>query len=255
MELWLTPLPMPVLAEGDVHVWRADLNCTEAALETYASLLTADELARAARFRFDRDRRRFVAARGALRVTLSRYLQLAPEQICFAYNAYGKPALSAVFDDSRLRFNVSHAHELALYAVTRGCEVGVDVEFTNTAFNSNGGSDRAGDVCLELAEQFFAPVEAATLRALPEAMRTQAFFNCWTRKEAYIKAVGQGLSHPLDSFAVSLIPGEAARLSGTDGDHEPYAPWSLIELQPGNGYVAALAVAGSVSELRCWTTS
>jgi 4'-phosphopantetheinyl transferase len=229
------------LEGAEVHVWRATLDQSPAAVRELFDVLAPDERQRAGRFHFQSDRDHFVVARGALREILSSYLGVRPGQLSFSCNPYGKPELDASWGVEDLRFNVSHSHGLALYALTRGRPVGVDIEFVRDDLDG-----------LELAERFFSSAEGATLRAVPDGSRAEAFFNCWTRKEAYIKAVGEGLSHPLKRFTVSLAPGEPAALLRTDGDpHEP-ARWSLIELFPGRGYVAALAVKGRGLTLRQW---
>jgi 4'-phosphopantetheinyl transferase len=231
----------PLLAPEEVHVWRACLKQGSAEVQAMFDILTPDERQRADKFYFARDRERFIVGRGVLRKILSRYLNLLPAQICFTYNEFGKPAVSAETNDSQLRFNASHSHELALYAVARGREIGVDLEFAREDFAS-----------LEIAERFFSSQEIATLRALPASDLTAAFFNCWTRKEAFIKALGEGLSHPLDRFTVSLKPGEPASLLSVDELPQEAARWALVELFPGVGYAAALALEGEMPSLRCW---
>jgi 4'-phosphopantetheinyl transferase len=238
-ETWLPPPPDVRVCVDEVHVWRAPLDCDASALEVFHATLDDDERARALRFRFDRDRAWFVAARGILRDILSRYLRHPASLIQFTYNEYGKPEL--VGDAGSLRFNVSHSGGAALYAFARGREVGVDVELLRDDFAS-----------VEVAGRFFSAAEIRTLSLQQPHLLTRSFFNCWTRKEAYIKALGEGLSHPLDCFAVSLAPGEPARLISTDRDPSEAADWSIIDLQPFEGYAAALAVKGSSPRLRCW---
>jgi 4'-phosphopantetheinyl transferase len=223
-----------------LHVWRVSLDQREAALQRFSESLSADERLRAERFHFPRGRDHFVAARGALRDILSRYVGLAPGLLRFSYERYGKPVLSRETGGELLRFNLSHSHGLALCAVTRGREVGVDLEHVREDF--------AGP---EIAERFFSPREVSALRALPPGARTSAFFDCWTRKEAYIKARGEGLSHPLRGFTVSLTPGEPAALLCADDPLEA-ARWSLLELTLGADYRAAVAVTGERPTLRCW---
>lgn len=143
--------------------------------------------------------------------------------------------------DCTLHFNVSHSNGLALYAVARGREIGIDLEFVR--------EDIAG---LEIAERFFSSREVSALRALAPSEYTVAFFDCWTRKEAYIKARGEGLSHPLHGFTVSLAPGTPAAILNIDADPHEAARWTLVALSPGDGYRAALAVEGRVAHLRCW---
>jgi 4'-phosphopantetheinyl transferase len=239
--LW-SPAPADlVLLNNAVHVWRVPLDLTASCVQRLQQVLSADEVGRAACFYFPRDRQHFIVARGVLRVILGRYLGVEPRQLCFCSSYYRKPALLPTCGGERLRFNVSHSHQLALYAVTYGREVGIDIEYIRTNF-----------VCEEIAERFFSPRENVALGALPAHLKRQAFFNCWTRKEAYIKAHGEGLSLPLDQFDVSLTPGEPAALLATRGDAHEASHWSLRELTPGPGYVGALAVEGHDWRLTCW---
>jgi 4'-phosphopantetheinyl transferase len=159
----------------------------------------------------------------------------------FGYNPYGKPALVGEEGEKGLRFNVSHSHGLALYAITRGREIGVDLERI-----------RPFPDLIGLAERFFSPKEVAALRTLPAPMQTEAFLTCWTRKEAYIKAKGEGLSLPLSQFEVSLAPGEPSALLRTQWDALEASRWSLHALTPGPGYVAALAVECNHRRMTCW---
>ncbi|MDT7808173.1 MAG: 4-phosphopantetheinyl transferase [Acidobacteriota bacterium] len=237
---WLTPPRSPRLSADEVHVWRASLMRREEEMMTLLRSLSEDELRRADRFRFPRDQARFIAARGVLREILGRYLRTSPERVRFGYNAYGKPELLDAEERERLRFNLSHAGSVALFAFASGREVGVDVETL-----------RDDAACAEVAAEFFSRREVETLRALPAHARTRAFYNCWTRKEAYIKARGMGLSLPLDCFDVSLAPGEPAALLATRGTEPEAARWSLREIDVETTYVAAVAVEGGV-RLRCW---
>jgi 4'-phosphopantetheinyl transferase len=239
--LWHPPSAELSLSSAEVHVWRAALDPAASCVEQLQRLLSADELQRAARFHFPRDRRRFIVARGVLRDILSRYLGVPPAALAFRYSAYGKPALADVEAEEGLRFNISHAHEMALFAITCGREVGVDIEYLHRTIAYE-----------EIAERFFSAHERASLRAVPAEVKHQAFFNCWTRKEAYIKAHGEGLSLPLDQFDVSLTPGEPAALLATRGDPRDARRWSLQAVAPDPGYVAALAIEGQDWQLTCW---
>jgi 4'-phosphopantetheinyl transferase len=231
----------PAAGEGEVHVWSAPLDPPEEAVRLYGALLAPDERARAERFRFERDRRRFTVARGVLRSMLGRYLELDPRRVEFLYESHGKPALAGEAAGAGLRFNVSHSGEMALYAVSGGRELGVDVEEV-----------RSMEDGLDIAERFFSASEVAAFRALPAELRDDAFFNCWTRKEAFIKAVGEGLSFPLHVFDVSLAPGEPARLLASR-DPDQAERWSLRGLpDPAPGYRAAVVVEGEGWSLRCW---
>jgi 4'-phosphopantetheinyl transferase len=238
-EAWLPAPPDLNLCGDEIHVWRAHLEDNASTVDAFWPALSVPERRRAERFHFDRDRCHFVIARGILRNILSRYLRSTPAQISFTYNQYGKPALSATKDG--LHFNVSHSHGAALYAFTRACQLGIDLELLRDDFAS-----------LEIARRFFSAAEVSVLRSQQASQQTQAFFNCWTRKEAYIKALGEGLSHPLDRFSVSLTPDEHACLISTDNDSQEAANWSIIDLSPFPGYAAALAVRRRRPILRCW---
>lgn len=218
---------------GHVDVWATALDRPPATLERLGRLLTDDETARAKRFVFARDRRRFVVARGVLRELLGAYLGRAPGAIRFVYGAAGKPALAPPLDAAGLEFNVSHSDEIALYAVGLYRPVGADVEQV-----------RALDDLEALAERNFSRAERRALFALPLTQRLAGFFACWTRKEAFIKALGEGLSHPLDAFTVSLAPGEPARFVEIGGEAGDAERWTLAAVEVGADYHAAVAVDG-----------
>jgi 4'-phosphopantetheinyl transferase len=228
----------PPLTENEIHVWRASLAIDPAALQRLENSLAEDERARAGRFIFERDRNAFVAARGILRDLLGRYIPCAPETIEFAYGPRGKPAMADSHQPrQRLSFNLSHAHGLALIGVGREREIGVDVELIRPEF--------AGE---EIAKRYFSPQEIDELGRLPAELRAEGFFLCWTRKEAYIKAKGDGLHIPLESFDVSLTPGLPAKLKSADE-----ARWSLRSLAPEPSYAAAIVAEGSDWQLRQWS--
>lgn len=241
LQNWNTHPDQVELAPDHVHIWFARLDQSSDSLQRLLDTLSSDERARADRFHFERDRQHYIAARGILRAILSYYLSTKPEQFHFRYTKYGKPYLereSCAFD---LRFNLSHSHGLALFAFTEGREIGVDIEWI-----------RKGIAQEQIAERFFASEEVAVLRRLPESQQDEAFFNCWTRKEAFIKAKGEGLSRPLDEFVVSLAPGEpAALLSVKDNPEEP-ANWTLQPLSTVPDFIAAVAVEMPVIKLECW---
>jgi 4'-phosphopantetheinyl transferase len=239
--LWSLPREAPVLGNYEVHVWRAALGQSSSQRDRLLCTLAEDEQAEAGRFYFQIDRERSIVARGVLREILGLYLNRAAQSVSFCRGPQGKPALDGESGIDAIHFNVSHSRGLALYAVTRRREVGIDLEFI-----------REGLEAEQLAGRFFSQHEIATLRALPAGLRTHAFFLCWTRKEAYIKARGEGLSMPLDQFEVSLIPGEPAALLGTRPDSDEAARWSLRDLSVAPGYVSALAVEGHGWSLSCW---
>lgn len=232
-------LPLP-LADDEVHVWAVSLAAQPREVETLAQRLADDERRRAERFRLPHVRRRFVVARASLRALLAAYLPGADPPIELAYTALGKPFL-ARRPAGGLRFNLSHSGELALVALARGVELGVDVEQVRALGDQQG-----------LAERFFAAEEVAALAALPEPQRLAAFFRCWTRKEAVLKALGSGLSFPLDRFAVSVADEPAPRVLSMDGQTAPAARWSLVHLAPEPGYVGAVALkAAARSVVAC----
>ena len=235
---WCFPLEPPRLEPDEIHVWRADLNKQSDRVNSFFQVLNPTEKARAERFQFQKHRDRFVIARGILRVILGRYLNVEPERLQIFYGAYGKPVLADVHKENRLHFNVSHSHGLTLYAMARKRKLGIDLEYVRE------------DLATEnIAEQFFSRGEIEKLLKLPPSQRAKAFFNCWTRKEAYVKAVGKGLSIPLDQFEVSFAPDEPAVLLSESGT---VSGWSLRELSPGLGYVAALAFEGVAGRLSHW---
>jgi 4'-phosphopantetheinyl transferase len=212
-----------------------------AQVEALAQTLAADERARAQRFWAARDRAHYIVARGLLRAILARYLDEQPDRLRFCYSPYGKPALAEEQAADALRFNVSHAHGMALYALTRGREIGIDLERIR--------ADMRGE---DIAARFFAPQEVGLLQALPAHRRHEAFFMLWTRKEAYVKARGDGLSLDLTRFDVSRAIVEPAVRVASDAERHDLRRWSLHDLAPGPDYVAALAVEGHGWQLRCW---
>lgn len=237
--IWSSPPGSPAspsLLADEVHVWRLDL---ERPAESFVELLQPDEVARANRFYFEKDRKHFVVARAFLRLLLGWYLNTDPKRLQFAYGAWGKPSLNGQFRESRLRFNMSHSHGVALYGITERREIGVDVEQVRADFASD-----------DIARHFFSPLEVGVLCALPEDDRVAAFFRCWTRKEAYIKATGRGMSQALDGFDVTLGSGnDVALLRTEDGSHER---WRLLDVAVGAGYAGALAVEKPVGNIRYW---
>jgi len=238
---WGFPPATMILGGNEVHVWRASLDEFSSQRDKFLHTLAAEEQTRAELFYFQTDSEHFINAHGILRAILGLYLNRAPECLSFCYSSYGKPALTRESGGDAIRFNMSHSRGVALYAVTRGREIDVDLEFIRSDLEVE-----------QIAERFFSRSEIATLRALPTDLQKYAFFLCWTRKEAYIKARGEGLSLTLDQFDVSLIPGEPAELLSTQPDSNEAVGWSLKELTLGPGYVAALAVEGRGWTASCW---
>jgi len=238
---WSTPVDNISLSNSDVHIWRASLNLPAARVDELAEVLSGDEQERAGRFHFERDRRRFIVARAALRTILGQYEQLEPGRLQFRYGPQGKPFLADQPEHNELRFNIAHSHELALLGFTRGRELGVDLEYIRPLKDLN-----------QIAARFFSARENATLKKLPSSQKQVAFYTCWTRKEAYIKAIGEGLSMPLDAFDVSLGPDAPAALISVRDDPDEARRWSMQALQPAPNYIAAFIVEGRTWHLARW---
>lgn len=235
---WALAASPPPLGAGEVHAWCVDLDAADVDGGVETAGLSADERARAARFHFARDRARFLRGRAALRRLLAGYADREPHALVFAPGAHGKPAMPG----TGLEFNLSHSGGCAVLAVTRGRRVGVDVERI-----------RAERATLAVARRFFAPTEAAAVTAAPPAERALTFFRCWTRKEAYVKARGEGLSLPLDRFEVPLEPNATGALTVARDDHAEVMRWGLRELVPAPHHLGALVVEGQGWTLRAWT--
>jgi 4'-phosphopantetheinyl transferase len=210
-------------------------------LKKFAATLSPLEKERAARFRFEKHRDRFIAGRGLLRATLGKYLQMQPSKLDFLYSERGKPGLSAALAGADLKFNLAHTGDLALVAVTRVAPVGVDVERIR----------KIKDV-EDLVERFFSPRETRVFKKLSDAEKPPAFFNLWTRKEALLKATGEGIGQALSTVEVSFLPGEPARLVNIAGGAEHAAQWSLHEFSPAKGYVGATAIQARDIVVRNW---
>ena len=229
------------LEPGELHVWAVPLEAAPERLAALAARLSPEELARAARFKFEVHRNRYIAGRGALREILGIHLATPPAALGFTYTTQGKPALAG---DPALHFNLAHSDGLALAAVTRAGPVGVDVERIRPV------KDAA-----DLVARFFSPRENEMFQQLPPAERPAAFFNLWTRKEALLKATGEGIAGGLNRVEVSFLPGEPARLLALAGDGAAVAEWSLAALSPAPGFVGAVAVRSREVSLRCFRIS
>ena len=227
------------LSSGTVDLWHINIEPPPDKIIEARALLSADELERAARFHFDIHRHRYIAGRAALRGILAQYLGTSPQALAFVYGEKGKPALTPQVNTRRLEFNLSHSHDRALLGVTVGSTLGVDIERINLEF----GTD-------EIATHFFSAFEVDTLLAAPKPERGATFFSCWTRKEAYIKAVGEGLSLPLDSFDVAFGSGVEAALLRVDAAPNAPARWRMYDIPAPEGYAAAIAVEGTEHKLR-----
>ncbi len=238
MTIWSPPTDDLILADDAVHVWRASLEVSSNRLQQLRECLTEDELSRANRFVFEKDRNHYITARGQLRELLSRYLSQKPADFRFEYTAHGKPSL---IGDHALNFNLSHSGKLVLYAITRRRRLGIDIELMRPDFSG-----------VEIAEHYFSKNEVAVFQRLPQNLRADAFFTCWTRKEAYIKAIGEGLSCPLDSFDVAFAPGEAPKLLANRINPDEVSRWSMVDFAAGDGYKAAMCIEGLNLQVSSW---
>jgi 4'-phosphopantetheinyl transferase len=228
-------------ASNEVHVWAAPLSVTTADLAAFAGMLSTSERERAAKFKFDVHRNRFIAGRGWLRSILGRYLQTDPALLDFTYSKLGKPALSLSFESARLDFNLAHSEDVALLAVTQLGPVGVDVECIRPIKNVE-----------DLVARFFSRRENEIFQKLPLDKRPAAFFNLWTRKEALLKATGEGIAGGLDRVEVSFLADEPARLLALPEGSGEATQWSLSELMPASGFCGAIAIRSKPIRVRNW---
>jgi len=229
------------LAKDEIHIWCAALDKLVYRFKKYFQTLSLEERIRAKRFYFERDRKRFIIRRGILRTILGFYLNVDPSRIEFRYGENGKPALADTYSKGTIRFNLSHSNGFVIFAFDRDNEIGVDIEEIRDIYEMD-----------HISQRFFSETEDAVFRTLPENKKKKAFFNCWTRKEAFIKAIGDGLSLPLDKFDVSLAPGEPSRLLRIEGYSKELSLRSIESFIPAPNYVAALAIKSHVFKLRCW---
>lgn len=233
-----TAEPLPP-RDDEVHVWRVRTDRAAGDLARWEAVLSADELERASHFHLEPHRHRFLMARGVLRALLAGYAGTAPEDLSFRYAEHGKPYLPREVAGG-LDFNLAHSGQVVLFAIGWGREVGVDVEHTDRDVGWQ-----------QVARRFFAAAEYEALEALPPPQRRAGFFNCWTRKEAYLKARGRGLSVGLGSFSVSLAPAQPAELTWTAEGASTPGEWRLEALEPAPGYTGAVCAQGHDWRLRC----
>jgi len=233
--LWPLPPDAVELNDDEVHVWLVNAGAKDIPQDVLTTSLSEDEKERAARFKFAKDRRLYVAAHSALRSLLADYLRVAADTIHFVSGPHGKPALAPPLAAGGLEFNLSHSHEVALVAVAQQRAVGVDVEFIKREFSFD-----------ELARRFFTTKEVAALCELPQTLQREAFFKCWTSKEAFLKAKGTGLSGKLDEVAITLVADQQVRINANVPE------WSLTALTPPVEYQGALVVQGGPRQIRCY---
>lgn len=227
-----------LITENYVNVWSIFLAQTQEKIIELRKILSSDESARADRFYFDRDRNRFIVGRAMLRKILGRYLEMAPEKLIFSYGSHGKPKI----ENSPFNFNLSNSGDLALCAIAYKREIGIDVEYLLRELKDGEA----------IAKRFFSAKESAEFLSLPLEERQLAFFRCWTRKEAYIKAIGDGLSYSLSNFDVTLTPNTEAKLLNVVTNPSEVDRWTLKELNPAKDYIGAIIVEGQDWQLNCW---
>lgn len=235
---WLGVNQFRNLDANNVHVWRANLNASIDEFKEKLHLLSPEERNRADKFHFDKDRMHYVNSRASLRTLLGRYLNKDPRELSFEYTEFGKPYLY----ENSIQFNVSHSAGEGLFAFTNANSIGIDIEKINSKIEFP-----------KLVKRFFSHNEASLILTLPIEERPNAFFKCWTRKEAFIKAHGEGLSIPLDRFEVSVLQSEVVRLKHVDWKGEIAGNWSLVSFDVKNDYLGALAVRGMVDDISFYT--
>ena len=239
--LWQTPVERPHLQCDEVHVWRCSLTLPATQLLILEETLSRDELIRGAKYYFKQDRQHFIAARGILRNILSHYLHVNPAEIEFSYTPHGKPFLSHLIDGKGLSFNLSHSHDLALFAYTFNRKIGVDVEYIQNNFEWR-----------DIAERFFSSEEKSALQSISENVRYKEFYTYWTRKEAFLKSIGVGLAVDPKDLNVIKQSGQSNLVIQPDQFVGMSKQWSLFDLDPGSGYAASLAVEGKGIKIKCW---
>jgi 4'-phosphopantetheinyl transferase len=240
--VWPMPTASPNLGRSEVHLWRCWLDQAPDRLDALSAVLSPEERARAERPYYQRGRRYAVVARGFLRRVLAGYLGIAAEKLALVYGEHGKPALAEVSRPADVRFNLAHSGDLAILAITRGRDLGADVERLRPI------TEHA-----RIAARFFSTAENAALGSQWASDPILGFFTCWTRKEAYVKAIGYGFSHPLDGFDVSIAPDEPARLLRVERDPTEVTRWTFDTFEPAPGYLGAVAVEGSDWRLLRWS--
>jgi 4'-phosphopantetheinyl transferase len=221
------------LNHHEVHIYWTNLDLPLIQIEAFLQILSADEQERANRFRFAKDRNRYIVSRGVIRTLLGQYLKLKPNLIKFVYNSKGKPSLELSLNSLNLNFNLSHSQGLGLYGITQGHLIGVDLEYIKPLTDGE-----------KIAKRFFSPQEYQIISRLPQSEKQQAFFKGWTAKEAFLKATGEGLSNGLDQVEFELQPEQPFRLLKIQGDATMASQWSLFSFTPVTDAIATILVQG-----------
>ncbi|PHN08618.1 4'-phosphopantetheinyl transferase family protein [Flavilitoribacter nigricans] len=237
--MWKEAPEIALPVAGEVHLWKVELTVPAPTLDHYQTIIAQEEKERAAKFYFEKDRHQYIVGRARLRLLLGRYLDLAPQAVRFEFNQFGKPNFP---NEQGLQFNISHSGGLAVMGFTRDAAIGVDLEKINPNI----------EVKL-IASRFFAEVEKRQILALPTERQASAFYRCWTSKEAFIKAHGQGLSLPLDQFEVEIHPDRKAALKNVHWEPELVESWSIIDFVPEDGFVGAVMCDTTIERVRCYS--
>jgi 4'-phosphopantetheinyl transferase len=229
------------LETDEIHIWRAFLDMEGQEVKSLLKILSGNELARAERFYSQRKYKYFIVARAVLRIILGYYLNIEPRKLRFCYSQNGKPALASDLNIDKLNFNLSHSNRLVLYAITRGREIGIDMEHVQDSLAFK-----------DITNKFLSPREISEFNTLPTTMQKEAFFRYWVCKEACLKAMGERLLTTLKQFDISIAPGKSAALLSINGDSQQAPFWSLQELVAGPGFVSAFAVKGHNLRIKCY---
>src|SRR6185437_10433726 len=224
---WPHAEPVPQLETNGVHVWAWDLDCPPH--DSDWSVLSNEETLRARRFVYPVDRDRYVRAHATMRTLLGGYLGIEAARINFSTHAYGKPQFEPAPGAPSIHFNLTHSNNIAALAISRDYLLGIDVE-------------RIRPIDSDIAEHHFSAHELLILGGLPASLWLAGFYRCWTSKEALLKGEGMGLNLPLDGFDVEVHPDRPAALLGVTPPTNISLAWSLIELQPADGFAGTLAV-------------
>ena len=235
---WQLSASTPALTASEVHIWQVGLDMPDARWQALMSLLSDDELAKAERFHFAKHRRRHTVSHAALRILLGQYIACPPRSCDFSYNAHGKPRLAG--EDHRIKFNLSHTKEIMLVALVLDSEVGIDIESVTRNVDYMG-----------VGQRWFSALESHTLQSLPEHERGDAFFRAWCRKEAYIKARGEGMSHPLQRFSVALDKQQPRLVEHLDDSRETRR-WTFIDINVAENYRATAVVETASWQVDCY---
>jgi len=236
---WKRTTAAPSLNDGEIDLWCFDLDRDPVLVGPLFELLSDDERMRADKYVFAKDRTQFIVCRATLRKILGGYLAVSPHQIRFSAGHFGKPSLS---EHNDVRFNVSHSHGLAVIAVAQSREVGVDIEYISLDFD-----------VMSVAPRLFSAAECSEMRSLSPAARAIKFFEGWTRKEALLKAIGDGLSSSDEIQSVASLIGKDIVYRSVDGDK--VTDWSVTSFEIQEDFKASLAVEKEIGTIRLWQYS